>query len=420
MPIRCSALRRLTLAAILPVAGCASSAITDQNNPASPALQTLPRALSGAERDVLSASNQFSFSLWRAINSAQRDSSVFVSPLSASFSLGMTLNGAAAQTFDELRAGLQFGAQPITDIDGGYKSLIALLTSLDPKVTMTVGNSIWYRNSFSFNQPFLDNGANYFNATIKPLNFDDTTGSLGAINGWVNTQTKGKIPTILDDIRRDDVMFLINAIYFKGNWREKFDPAQTQVAPFHAGTGDQPARLMHRSGHMAYTESATYQAVDLPYGDSAFTMTVVLPKSGTSVEALAASLDAPSWQSLTGRLSSGLVDLYLPKVTMSWQRNLIPDLQSLGVHAPFQDGLADFTGMSVNGRQLVISSVRQKAFVAIDEEGTEAAAATSTGISLTSAPVLTPMRVDRPFIFVIRERLSGTILFMGKVVALSS
>jgi serpin B len=420
MPTSCSAIRRLTLAAILPVAGCSSSAITDQSNPSPPALQALPRSLSGAECDLLSASNQFSFSLWRLINTTQQDSNVFVSPLSASFSLGMTLNGAAGQTFDEMRAGLQLGTQPLADIDGGYKSLIGLLTSLDPTVTMTIGNSIWYRNTFSFNQPFLDNGANYFIATIKPLNFDDVSGSLGAINGWVNTQTKGKIPTILDEIRRDDVMFLINAIYFKGSWREQFDPAQTQAAPFHSIAGDQPARLMHRTGHMSYTEAATYQAVDLPYGDSAFTMTVVLPKPGTSVEALAASLDASSWQSLTARFGFGFVDLYLPKVTMSWQRNLIPDLQSLGVHVPFQDGLADFTGMSVNGRHLVISSVRQKTFVAIDEEGTEAAAVTSTGVSETSLQVPTPMRVDRPFIFVIRERLSGTVLFMGKVVRLSS
>ena len=355
MPIRCSAIRCLVLAAILPVAGCASSAITDASNPSPPALQTLPRALSSAEHAVLSASNQFSFSLWKQINTTQKDSNVFMSPLSASFSLGMTLNGAAGQTFDELRTGLQLGTQPIADIDEGYKSLIGLLTSLDPSVTMTIGNSIWYRNTFPFNQPFLDNGANYFRATIKPLNFDDASGSLGTINGWVNTQTKGKIPTILDEIRHDDVMFLINAIYFKGSWREQFDPAQTQTAPFHSSIGDQSARLMHRAGHMPYREAATYQAVDLTYGDSAFTMTVVLPKPGTSVEALAASLDASSWQALTDGLGTMYVDLYLPKVTMTWQRNLIPDLQALGVHAPFADGVADFTGMSANGRQLVVS-----------------------------------------------------------------
>jgi len=172
---------------------------------------------------------------------------------------------------------------------------------------------------------------------------------------------------------------------------------------------------MHRNAKMSYAEGSTYQAVDLPYGDSAFTMTVVLPKAGTSVETLAASLDASTWQSLISGLRTSEVDLYLPKVKMSWLRELIPDMKALGMNIPFTDG-ADFTRMSPRGRELYISLIRQKTFVDINEEGTEAAAVTATGISLTSAPVTVPMRVDRPFVFVIRERLSGTVLFMGKVV----
>src|SRR5206468_8671624 len=122
-----------------------------------------------AERNVLSASNAFSFALWKQVNAAQRDSSVFVSPLSASFSLGMAMDGAANQTLDEMRSALQFGNASLTDIDAGYKSLIALLTSLDRGVTMQIANSIWYRNTFPFIQTFLDDGANYFGASIKPL-----------------------------------------------------------------------------------------------------------------------------------------------------------------------------------------------------------------------------------------------------------
>ena len=384
---------------------------------ATAALTALPRDLTSAERSVLTASNAFSFALWKRVNAGPRDSNVFVSPLSASFSLGMTLNGAANKTLDEMRTGLQFGIASLSDIDAGYKSLIALLTSLDAKVTMEIANSIWYRSSFPFNQSFLDDGANYFGATIKPLDFSNVAASLGTINGWVNTQTKGKIPTILDKIEADDVMFLINAIYFKGSWRERFDPALTQDAAFHATTGDQTARLMHRHDKMLYAESSTYQAVDLSYGDSAFTMTVVLPQTGTSVESLAASLDPATWQALTGNLHARDVDLYLPKVTMSWVRDLIPDLEGLGMIMPFADG-ADFTRMSTRGRELYISTVRQKTFVDINEEGTEAAAVTSTGVTVTSAPVVSVMRVDRPFIFVIRERLSGTVLFMGKVARL--
>jgi serine protease inhibitor len=412
-----SALKRTSrLLAAAGVVACAASGPTAPG--VAPAARTgLPRDLSPAERSVLAASNAFSFALFHQITTAQRDSNVFVSPLSASFALGMTLNGAANQTFDELRSGLQLGTTPLGDVDAGYKSLIALLTSLDPSVTMTVANSIWYRNTFAFDKPFLDDGANYFNAAIKPLNFDDVRGSLAAINGWVNDQTKGKIPSIVETIRPEDVMFLINAIYFKGTWRARFDSTQTYDAPFHSQSGDQPARLMRREDKMSYTETATYQAVDLPYGDSAFTMTVVLPKPGTSVETLAASLDPASWQTLTAGVHTTQVDLSLPKLTMSWKRGLIPDLQALGVRVPFTEA-ADFTRMSPAGHQLEISQVTQKAFVSIDEQGTEAAAVTVVGIIATSAPFAQTMRVDRPFIFVIRERLSGTVLFMGKVVRL--
>ena len=128
---------------------------------------------------------------------------------------------------------------------------------------MEIANSIWYRNDFPFDQSFLDAGANYFGATIKPLNFNDASGSLTAINSWVNDQTHGKIPTILESIKPSDVMYLINAIYFKGSWRTRFDAAQTIAAPFHASVGDQPAHLMHRHGTMSYIATPAYQAVDL-------------------------------------------------------------------------------------------------------------------------------------------------------------
>jgi serine protease inhibitor len=406
-----------TLLATAVLSACGTPSTEPSGQPA-PARTTLPRNLTDAERSVLSATNTFSFSLWRQINAARKDSNVFVSPLSASFSLGMAMNGAANQTLDQMRSALQFGSASLSDINGGYKSLIALLTSLDPTVTMLVANSIWYRKDFPFNQSFLDDGANYFGASIKPLDFNDGAGSLSAINGWVNTKTNGKIPSIIDQIDPSNVMFLINAIYFKGSWRTKFDANLTATAPFHSVRGDESARLMHRDGKMSYTETSAFQAVDLPYGDSAFTMTILLPKTGSTVESLASSLDASALAALTSNLRTAQVDLFMPKVKMSFTRGLIPDLRGLGMLVPFTDG-ADFTRMSTRGRELFISQVKHRAYVDINEEGTEAAAVTSTGISVTSAPLTTTMRVDRPFVFLIRERLSGTVLFMGKVVSVT-
>lgn len=381
-----------------------------------PARTSLPRALTAAEQDVLAASNAFSFALWKTINTAQKDSNVFVSPLSASFALGMLMNGANGDTYDEMRSALRFGNASLASIDSGYKSLIGLLTTLDPSTTMETSNAIFYRQDFAFNQSFMNDVKTWFDAEVQGRNFDDVNGTLSAVNGWANTKTKGRIPKVLDEMSGDEVMFLLNAIYFKGSWRDKFDPAKTIDAPFHAATGgDQPARLMFREARMSYAETATFQAVDLPYGDSSFTMTVLLPKAGTSVESLAASLTPESWQSLTSSFRSQLVALHLPRVTFSWKRKLIDDMKAQGMVSAFIPDGADFTRMSPAGRTLYVSLLQQNTFVAIDEEGTEAAAVTVGGIAQTSAPIPAVMRVDRPYVFVIRERLSGTVLFMGKI-----
>jgi len=393
--------------------GCSSNSAEPQPRPAR---TDLPRALTAQEQQVQTAANAFSFALWRKLNVARPDSNIFASPLSASFALGMTLNGAGGTTFDEMRSALQFGSTPVADINAGYKSLVQLLTTLDPSVTMQIANSIWYRNTLTVNKPFVDAVTAAFDATITPLDFRDVGGSLGKINGWVDAKTNHKITSILDDIPADAVMYLINAIYFKAQWRAKFDPAKTTNDAFHGVHGDHTVPLMHRNERISYSETAAYQAVDLPYGDSSFTMTVVLPKPSSNVNDVAASLTTDSWHALTMSFSSTFVDLALPKMKLEWTASLIPELKALGMHAAFDN--ADFTPMSPAGNQLVISEVKQKAYVNVDEEGTEAAAVTSVGIEVTSLPISRAMRVDRPFIFAIRERLSGTVLFIGKVVDL--
>ncbi len=330
--------------------------------------------------------------------------------------LGMAMNGAAGTTYDEMRATLGFGAAASeTEIGESYGSLIALLRGLDPAVNFRIANSIWYRNGFPVNQSFLDAGRDWFDARASALDFGSPS-AVPTINDWVSTATAGRIPTIVETIRDDQVMFLINAIYFKGGWRTKFDPARTIDAPFHALGGDQAAKLMHREGMMKYLQTADFQAVDLPYGNGAYAMTVVLPNEDRSVDAVAASLESAAWAGWMGQLREAEVDLHLPRLRLAWERDLIPDLKSLGMRAAFVGGDADFTRLSPAGRQLYISVVKQKTYVDVDEEGTEAAAVTNVGISLVSMPARASVRVDRPFIVVLRERLSGTILFIGKIV----
>jgi serine protease inhibitor len=325
------------------------------------------------------------------------------------------MNGAAGTTFDEMRSALRFGDASLASIDTGYKALIGLLTSLDPATTMQIANAIFYRSGFPFDQSFLNDASTYFDAQVTAQNFADVAATLAAVNGWANAKTNGRIPKVLESVETENVMFLLNAIYFKGNWRDRFDPAVTRDAAFHPATGsDQSAKLMSREGPTAYAETNTFQAVDLAYGDSSFTMTVLLPKAGSDVESVAASLTPESWQALTGSFHAREVSLFFPKVTFSWKRGMINDMKAQGMHAAFDN--ADFTRMSTSaGSQLYISLLQQNTFVAIDEVGTEAAAVTTVGISVTSAPQVTTMRVDRPYVIVIRERFSGTVLFIGKI-----
>jgi serpin B len=404
-------------AATLVLAACTSS--TEPG--ATPALLTkLPRSLSAAEQTVLGAANDFTFTLFRRLTSAQRGSNVFVSPLSASMALGMTMNGAAGATLDEMRQALAFRGASQQDINAGYEGLIGLLRGLDQGVDFRIANSIWYEQSFPFHQSFFDAVRGPFGAEVRGLDFTSPT-AVSAINGWVSTQTNGKIPTIIEEIPEDARMYLINAIYFKGSWRHRFDPAQTQAAQFTAASGSkQPVMLMRSQHGMRYLETPELQAVDLAYGGDAFAMTVILPKPGTDVETLAASLDSERWAAWVEQFDEREVDLYLPKLKLEYERFLNEDLQALGMRQAFDYGVADFTRMSPRGMELFISVVKHKTYVDVHEEGTEAAAVTSVEIRVESAPVIPTMRVDRPYLFAIRERLSGTILFIGKIVAMPS
>ncbi len=378
----------------------------------------LARALSAAEQKLVAAGNEFSFSLFRQANTAgARDSNVFISPLSASMALGMTMNGAAGTTYDAMRSTLGFGDATLDEINQGYKGLIALLRGLDLTTEFRIANSIWYRQGFPFEQSFLNTTKSYFDAEVRGLDFGSPS-ALTTINGWVDRSTNGKISKIIDEIDPYDVMFLINAIYFKGSWRDQFDPAQKRDDQFHAADGrQQPVKLMHRHAQMRYLQTPEFQAVDLSYGRDAFAMTVLLPAEGTDVETLAASLAADSWAKWEMQFHRADVDLYLPRLKVTYERTLNEDLRALGVRNAFVPDGADFTRMSPLGRHLYIDYVKQKTYVDVNEEGTEAAAVTSVGVRVTSAPPQpVVMRVDRPYLFAIRERLSGTILFIGKIV----
>lgn len=397
---------------LLVLALAAAATCSDASGPTS----TPSVNLTTAEQQVAGSGNDFSFALFQQVAKADAGKNVFISPLSASMSLGMTMNGAAGSTLDGMRTALRVGGADIGQIDAGYQGLIALLRGLDPTTTFQIANSIWYRSTFSFRQPFLDTTKKYFDARVQGLDFDDVAGSLSTINGWVSDNTGGRIPTILDDITSDEVMFLINAIYFKGAWQYRFDAKGTGPSAFHAADGTtQNVPFMNRPEYQkplfrAGTTNGLAIA-ELPYGNGAFAMDIVLDQFDprASIDSIAAQLNANGWAALIGSLTDTDEAFAMPKFTMTYDRTLNDDLSALGMGVAFTDEAA-FPGMSAV--PLMLSFVKQKAFVTVDETGTTAGASTITGAAPTS---LREFRVASPFIFVIRERQSGTIVFMGKM-----
>ena len=392
---------------LLAAAGCAGPATGPSDGVGE--ITRLPRALSAAEVEIIKANNRFAFDL--LVQANRPNGNLFLSPLSASMALGMTMNGATGDTWSQMRDTIGVGSLAEEEINASYESLIELLVGLDPAVETAIGNSVWTRQGFPVHSDFLDAVRESFHAEVAELDFASPSAS-ERINRWVKAATHGRIEDIVPaKIPAAVVMYLINAIYFKGSWSVRFDPSDTRPEPFHLDDGSiRTVPLMTLRGDFSYQENSRFLAVDLPYGGRAFSMTVLLPQRGVSVDDLATSLGAAEWKEIADGFRETKVQLFLPRFRMTYERTLNDDLAALGMVDAF-DHRADFTRLSpVDG--LFISEVKQKSWVDVNEEGTEAAAATVVTVLESAGTVV---RADRPFLFVIRERLSGTILFIGKL-----
>ena len=372
------------------------------------------RELTEAEKALVQSDNTFGFRLFQNILGAEEDQNVFISPLSVAMSLGMTYNGAAGSTQEAMQTVLGLSGLTIQEVNESYQSLIELLAGLDPKVRFQLANSIWYSQLYSFEDEFIDLNKTYFDAVVRGLDFDDPA-ALETINGWVDENTNGKIKEILNqDDMSEAVMFLINAIYFKGTWTYRFDENSTKDDLFTLTDGSQvPCRMMVQEGNLQYFETPDFQAIDLPYGDGNFSMTVILPRSESDIDSLLAEFNQDNWTQWTDTFSEETVRLEFPRFTLEYELTLNEVLKELGMGIAFDPGAADFTRMLDTGG-LWIGEVKHKTFVEVNEEGTEAAAVTSVGMTMGISA--TAMRADRPFVFAIREHHSNTILFMGKIV----
>jgi serine protease inhibitor len=357
---------------------------------------------------------QFAFDLAkRVVQDEGAAKNVFVSPLSLHMALGMILNGANGQTAQEIQKTLNLDAQTLASANSTYQNLMQNLPAVDPKVTLQLANSVWYRNTFTVANSFQDVLKQTFQAELSAQDFDNPA-TVGTINGWASQKTNGKIPKVIDIIQPDNVMFLLNALYFKGDWKTQFKPENTIDAPFSlASGGETTVKMMRLSTNMRQAQQPTYTAFELPYGsdDTRYAMTVLLPAQSTTADAILNTFTGTDWTQLQQVMKPTKMDIGLPKFTLQYAIQLNSILGAMGMPTAFTDR-ADFTNINPQGN-LTLSFVKQNTFVAVDEKGTEAAAVTTGGVSTTSVQL--PTLCDRPFVFVIHEKTSGTVLFVGKI-----
>lgn len=406
---------RRTLLALLAVGAMATAC----DSPAVDPITALPRALTTAETDLITADNRFAFKLLRTVAATEPSANVFISPLSVGMALGLAYNGAAGETRDAMRETLELVGLTEPEINASYRSLIDLLRGLDPTVEFTIANSVWYRQDLPLLPAYLDLARTFFDAEVAALNFTDPN-AVATINAWVNEQTRGRITQIVEPpIPADALAYLINAIYFKGDWTYQFDRGNTGPASFRLADGStRQVATMRSTGPIPvrYARTGAVTVGELAYGGDAYRMTIVMPDDPGTLRALAEGLSAGQWEAWVAALDTAELIVHLPKFRLSYERSLKDDLADLGMGIAFCDDPAqnyDFTRMFAGPGRACITQVRHKTFVDVNEEGTEAAAVTSVEIGVTSAPP--EFRVDRPFLFAIREALSGTILFVGVI-----
>jgi serpin B len=417
--------RRYALAAasvvLFSVLGCSQvesnkSALAQSSLPQSET--PLQKKTVNSDTRIVESSNKFGFKLFsEVLKDDKGENNVFISPSSVAIALAMTYNGASGSTQQAMAKTLELQGMTLPEINSSYAAALKqLLDTQDAKVQLSIANSLWANQDVSFAPDFLKRTQDFYQAKVANLNFKDAAAST-IINNWVEENTKGKITKIVETIQPNQVLFLINAIYFKGNWSNEFDKRQTAQYPFYITSGRRKQHpMMSQEGNYRYYESEQFQAVSLPYGkDGKVSFYIFLPKQNSNLKAFYQELNIGNWEKWMTQFNEQKGFIRLPRFKTDYDVTLNDALKTLGMEEAFSSK-ANFSGM---GKNFAISQVKHKTFVEVNEEGTEAAAATSVGIvttSLREEPEPFRMIVDRPFFCAIRDNQTGNILFMGSII----
>jgi serpin B len=365
---------------------------------------------------VVKGNNAFAFDLYAAI--AKEKGNLFLSPFSISSALAMTYAGASGETEQQMEKTLHFDLAN-AKLNSGFSGLMKRFNAGGKSYQLAVANALWGQRGTEFYPEFVRTTKNYYDAGFQEVDYIHKTEQARlTINHWVEAKTNHKImelikPKILNTLTR---LVLTNAIYFKGKWELQFKPEYTKEAPFSVSTDQkQNVQLMYQLGKFKYAETDGLQILELPYRGGEVAMDILLPKSSSDLAKLESDLQAANFQSWLDKMSIKKVDVFLPRFKLEQGLSLNEYLQALGMKDAFDENKADFSGMSKTF--LYITHVIHKAFVEVNEEGTEAAAATTVIMGTKSVMIDEPVvfRADHPFFFLIRDIQSGSILFMGRM-----
>lgn len=391
-----------------------------QPTPPVPTTSTSPsiaRKQTTVDNRLVDASNRFSLRLFSELRKKATDQNIFLSPASVAFALSMTYNGATGETQKAMAQALELRGMSVAELNQANADLKASLINPDKSVELVIANSLWARQGIPFEAEFLKTNQEFYGAKVAELDFGDRNAP-ATINKWVNENTRGKIRQIVDQLNPNDVMVLINTLYFKGPWSDPFSPEATKTEPFYLVNGKSKQHpLMFRNGRYPYLETKDFQVISLPYGmNSRLSMVVFLPKSTSNLAAFEQTLTPENWQQWMKQLQSRQGTIKLPRFKQEYSTELKTALSALGMGIAFDSEKATFAKLS--SLPTKIDQVQHVAVIAVDEAGTEAAAATSVKIGVTSAPPPSEpfeMVVDRPFWFAIRDQKTGVVLFMGAI-----
>lgn len=364
----------------------------------------------------------FPLQLFQEVAKEHPNDNVLVSPFSVSTALSMAYAGSAGDTKRVMTNVLGFASSigAVEEVAAKTKAVLDSLRKPGANTKLEIANGLFGEQSIKFKPAFLSMNKTYFDAETTTLDFKSPD-AVKVINGWVSEKTHEKIPTIIDKVGEDAILYLINAIYFKGAWEHKFDKGKTKPADFNlADGGIRKVAMMNLSrDDFRYFESKEVQIISLPYRDGRLSLYILLPAKGTSVAAFEASLTKEKWEEYVSTLGKREGKLSMPRFKIEDKMTLKDPLSRMGMEVAFDPGRADFSEMADVQQRIYISQVFHKTFMEVNEEGTEAAAATAVEMGVTSAMMNPPppfdMTVDRPFMLALRDNQTDSILFMGHV-----